>query len=156
MSNPVQTNAMAEIALALAMGFFSIMILAMVSMGGNSKPECSMVKNTETDKGLNVAATEAEKPSDNATGNIPISKTKLENLLIFFKGKYLDGNLTETDPNVFARNKTKIVLAVDAKSDFLSVTAARDRVPIQNILVVPLNKTWSKLIKEKFYVHEQK
>ena len=30
--------------------FFSIMILAMVSMGGNSKPECSMVKNTETDK----------------------------------------------------------------------------------------------------------
>ena len=39
MGDTGQTNAMAEVALALAMGFFSIMVLTMVSMGAGAPGE---------------------------------------------------------------------------------------------------------------------
>ena len=151
MSNGIQTNAMAEIALALAMGFFSIMVLAMVSMAAGSDTRKPLVKIAKFDKGVNVASAQKLKNSKNKFEKP--SKMEIENFLIFFNGEFLNAKLNNVDPAEFAKNKDRIILAVSNRSNFLDVTAARQKVLAHNVIVIPLNQQWSNVLKEKYNGH---
>jgi hypothetical protein len=80
-------NAMTEIALALAMAFFSIMVLAMISMG--------------------VPASEAAKPTtatalaESRTEDAPAARLSPERedvLVVFHDGRFWDRDLNPVDP----------------------------------------------------------
>jgi len=140
-----QTKAMVEVALALAMGFFSIMVLAMVSMG-------SGVGARPTSVGLpsGVSVT-ASSPSDQAPRDArgpgtPVSPTEL---IIFHGGEFLSADLRPVDPAAWRGGKTKLVLAVAPGADFKTVMDARRRIGGSGVTVTGLDSRWLERLRER-------
>ena len=89
-----QTKAMVEVALALAMGFFSIMILAMVSMGAGVGTKTAA---TRFAPGVSVNTStlfEDQESRAPKTGQLVAAI----DLIIFYKNRFLDANLNPVDP----------------------------------------------------------
>ncbi|WP_417841127.1 hypothetical protein [Terasakiella sp.] len=143
MSDTTQTNAMAEIALALAMGFFSIMVLTMVSMGGGMMSQS--VKSVLDDDPIALANTVEKNQPDQAKGTS--RNVQPENLLIYYKDRFLDHTFKPVDPTRLV-GRDKIVLAVDPDLSMSATMQVRKRVSAQDITVVVLNDKWLKALQE--------
>ena len=126
-------NAMTEIALALAMGFFSLMVLTLISMGaGQSAPGAPAV--------LSLAPATSQNRSAAATppGN---------DLIIIFDGKrFLDTALRPVDPETVIQSMTgparRVVLALDPSLPLKDAMAARARVNVPDLVVSSLDERW--------------
>ncbi|MEG3619696.1 hypothetical protein V5T82_14620 [Magnetovibrio sp. PR-2] len=143
MIHGVQNNAMAEIALALAMGFFSIMVLTLVSMGSGLTPAQSV--DTAHSPGVQVQHSEPTKSQDqSAQEDIKVSSA---DLVIYHAGRYLDADLKPLDPASLA-GREKVVLAVDGNLPMTEALKAREGVPVGNLTIAPLDARWQKALKE--------
>ncbi len=142
MSDTTQTNAMAEIALALAMGFFSIMVLTMVSMGSGMVSEKTPTPAMEDP--LNIART-VEKPTtpQKKTGG---QNVKPENLVIFYEGRFLDHSLQPVQPTQLV-SQDQLVLAVSPDLSMAETMSVRQQVGSKDLTVVVLNDDWLKALK---------
>lgn len=134
-------NAMAEIALALAMGFFSIMVLTLVSMGGGltapaAAPAAIPVADSGADLGRSAPADAGSRES-----------VAREELLIYHRGGFYDGGLAPVDPADFA-NRDRVVLAVDPSLPLSETLAAREQVPVRTLTLAPLDDRWRRALKE--------
>jgi hypothetical protein len=136
MRDTSQNNAMAEIALALAMGFFSIMVLTMVSMGGGVAKETAPA----LDAGVAV------RPSAPSTNGKSATK---DTLLIHYEGRFLDAALKPVDPAAVGA-EGPLVLAVAPGLTFAAVLRARKRTAASDITVTTLDERWLATLKEKF------
>ena len=128
MRNGSQDNPMTEIALALATGFFSIMILTMVSMGAGfreSKPASALV--------LPPAAADAPSSATVAPDR--------KDIIIFHQGRFLDADLKAIDPAA-VRFRDRLVLAVDPSLSLGRVMEARIRLAAPNLIVSTLDARW--------------
>ncbi len=125
-------NAMTEIALALAMAFFSIMVLTMVSMGATP---------TKSAKSASPATMKVAKntPADNAQAT-PHAKKQL---VIFWDGQFLDRNLTPVNPDSYAP-KANIILAMPPELPMQDALSARARFSGRNTVVSALDARWLK------------
>ena len=144
MIHGVQNNAMAEIALALAMGFFSIVVLTLVSMGSGLTP----ATNAETahSPGVQVQHSDPNQSQDQSEQeNVKVSST---DLIIYHAGKYLNADLKPVDPASLA-GREQIVLAVDGNLPMTEALKAREGVPVTNLTIAPLDARWQKAMKEK-------
>ena len=131
-------NAMTEIALALAMGFFSLMVLTLISMGAGQTATgvpavLSLAPATPPNQ---PAATEASPGSD---------------LIIIFDGKrFLDTALRPVDPQRVVQSMTgparRIVLALDPSLPLKDAMAARARVNAPDLVVSGLDDRWLKAL----------
>lgn len=143
MSDTTQTNAMAEIALALAMGFFSIMVLTLVSMGGG------MVSQTTTspfkDDPIAVAKTTPETESQDKGASQ--AQVEPQDLVIFHDGHFLDHALQPIDLAML-KGRDKIVLAVSPDLSMAHTMQARQQVQHPDITVVVLNDKWLNALQE--------
>ena len=142
MIHGVQNNAMAEIALALAMGFFSIMVLTLVSMGGGLAPASETIHQHQ---GVSVSRTDnpdAAHGTNEASGSI-----SPDTLVIDHAGKFLDAALNPVDPTGLA-DKERIVLGVDETLSMAEAIKAREQIPNGNITVAPLDPRWQTALKE--------
>lgn len=137
---PAQENAMTEVALALAMGFFSLMVLTLISMGagqsGRSAPDVLAL----------APATDQSRPaSDAAPGN--------DLIFIFDGGRFLDTELRPVDPQTVIQSMTgparRVVLALDPSLPLKEAMAARARVNAPNLVVSSLDARWIKALAEK-------
>ena len=128
-------NAMTEIALALAMAFFSIMVLAMVSMGAGSS-DASQFVNSET---LQISPS---KPSDNAQPT-----TEASRIIVFYQGQYLSDQLKPVDPATIAK-EDKVVLAIDPALSLAEAMQARAGFSTRNITVTVLDQRWMRTLEE--------
>ena len=135
MRHASQDNGMAEIALALAMGFFSIMVLTMISRGSGHS------KFVAVEKGVNVV------PSTPVDGSGTSSER--DRILIHYKGRFLDTELRPIDPAVFD-TRGPLVLAVAPGLAFSDVLQARSAAAASNITVTTLDERWLAALKEKF------
>lgn len=134
MRNPISTSgaqdgAMTEVALALAMGFFSIMVLTLVSMGGGrgEAPTYQAIRLVQT------------APDGPATA----SPARDDVIVIFDGGRFLDTDLKPLDPATLAADGAhRIVLAVDPAARLADVTAARARIGGANVVVANLDAGW--------------
>ncbi|GAB6052793.1 hypothetical protein JCM17960_16130 [Magnetospira thiophila] len=133
-------NAMAEIALALAMGFFSIMVLTLVSMGGGLVAPADL---PVTDSGVTLGRTEAPTATQAAGPAVP-----RDSLVLFHKGQYYNGDLIPVDPASFA-DRPRLVLAVDPQLPMAEALAARDKLPVKALTMAPLDERWQTALKEK-------
>jgi hypothetical protein len=143
MSDTTQTNAMAEIALALAMGFFSIMVLTMVSMGGGMVSQMS--QSAIKDDPISIAKS-ADKPQEE-TNDGNSQNVQPQNLVIFYKGQFLDHDLNPLKPADLG-GRAKVVLAVSPDLSMSNTMAARKQVSVTDITVVVLNDTWLRALQE--------
>ena len=142
MSDTTQTNAMAEIALALAMGFFSIMVLTMVSMGSGM---VTQEAKTLQDDPISIAKT-ADKP-DASEAKGKSENVAPEDLIIFHNGTFYDNTLSAVTLASLA-TRPKVILAVAPDLSMSKTMAARHQITSKNITVVVLNETWLNAIKE--------
>ena len=138
-----ETNAIAEIALALAMAFFAIMVLAMVSMGTEN-----IAGKVILPVGIHTPGMKLVPQTPPASIGDPKERDK-GHILIFWRQKYFNIQLKKVDPVQFAIGKKEIILAVDPYINFVDAASAQQGVPASNIIVTPLDDRWSKALKEK-------
>jgi len=127
-------NAMTEIALALAMAFFSIMVLTMISMG---------VGEAESDPA--VGAVMAPAQADTAPA-AQVSQESDDLIVVYFAGRYMDKDLGPLDPKSL-RAKSRVILALDPALPMGEALAARGGIDIENLVVSVLDERWLNRLK---------
>ncbi len=133
MHDGTQGNAMTEIALAMAMGFFSIMVLTALSMGVAPDP-------SKTIAAAEVALSDSAKPNSGS-----IVKSPDDVIAIFAKGRFYDAKLQPVDPARFASDR-RVILVVDPDLPMSRVLAARARIGAANLVVSTMDKKWRKAV----------
>ena len=123
-------NAMTEIALALAMAFFSIMVLTMVSMSATPE-KISKNQNQPTINLANSAPNNTQKPT---------APTKRK-LVIFWNGQFMDQQLSPLELGSLKSSK-KIVLAMPPNLPMADALSARAQLKGVDILVSVLDERW--------------
>jgi hypothetical protein len=132
-------NAMTEIALALAMAFFSIMVLAMVSMGAPAtdaqaaNPAAPPVK-------LTLA------PRKNDSGKNAEPKKKRE-IVVFWQGRFLDKDLKPVNTQT-KRFDGPIILALSPDLSMAEALDARGKLKAKKIVVSTLDKRWLETLSQ--------
>jgi hypothetical protein len=133
-------NAMTEIALALAMAFFAIMVLTMVSMGAGGPVKITQV-GSETTK---LVPSEPTAAKDSTT---PTRQSAAQRIVIFDHDQFYDGQLQPITPAAVAQID-RPVLAVSPDLTLGQVLAAKRRLPVPDITVTTLDYRWSSTLKE--------
>ena len=123
-------NAMTEIALALAMAFFSIMVLTMVSM--SATPE--KIPKDQAQPTINLA-------KSNTNNNQNTAAPTKRKLVIFWNGQFMDQQLNLLELSSLKSSK-KIVLAMPPNLPMTEALAARAQLEGANIVVSVLDKRW--------------
>ena len=130
-----QGNAMTEIALALAMGFFSLLVLAMVSMGaGHGK---------ETAATTAILAPAVAKSTDQGTTEVESRDV----ILIYFDGGFLDTELRAVEPESFD-GAERVVLAFAPDVPLAEAMKARSRVKFEQLVVSTLDEAWLRALAD--------
>lgn len=134
-------SAMTEVALALAMGIFSIMVLTMISMGigpaetGN-KPEKNSAQNIE------ALVVSGKAQSKNGTSSLK----QTDFIVIFHQGEFFDQSLKTISAQTVSQSakaeNQRIVLAIDPSAPLDKVLKARDSFAADNLIVTRLDQAW--------------
>ncbi len=139
MRNPItspgaEDGAMTEVALALAMGFFSILVLTLVSIGGGSSDSPSY-------EAIHLVQTA---PESRAT----VFPTNDDVIVIFDGEGFLDTDLNPLDPaTVPIDGERRIVLAIDPAVPLADVMVARARFAATNLVIANLDSRWRAAIE---------
>lgn len=135
----LQDNAMAEIALALAMAFFALMVLTLISMGsGASGRELALPA------GAAVAASDA--PHGNPSAAAPV---RPEDLVVFYNDRFFDAALRPFDPAaVTANNGRRTVLALPPHLSLAEALEASRRLGRRDPVVTTLDADWMARLRE--------
>ena len=129
MEGPPSGNAITEIALSLAMGFFTIMVLTMLSMGAGSK-SVSEAPGT-------LLASPALEASDGAQ----FEWRQSDVLVIYHRGRFLDRELKPISPAALVERQ-RVVLAVDPTLSIPEAIAVRAQIDSRDVIVSILDKRW--------------
>jgi hypothetical protein len=134
-------NAMTEIALALAMAFFSIMVLTMISMGVGSADQ----------KPVAAAVVAPAKPE--TTPAAEIAPGEEDTVVVFYGGRFLDRNLAPLDP-ASVRSQGRVILALDPALPMNEALAARGRINVENLVVSVLDDRWLNRLRGLTHGHD--
>jgi hypothetical protein len=140
-------HAMTEIALALAMSFFCLLVLALVTMGASAP-------GAEADARIEALAAA---PADGASEPLATS----DRLVVFHGGRFFDADRRPLDPASLGPVSLgpmapgpmapgpmaplqggRLVLAVDPGLPLTEVLAARRRLAGRDLVVTPLDRAW--------------
>lgn len=139
MNNIGDSNPLAEVALALAMGFFSIMVLAMVSMAAG--PLTGPIK----DAGAAHSPLAAELRMAEAKSDQPVAAIADQRIVIFHQGVYLNPDLTPFNPA--SVTSEPLVLAVDPQTSVSASMAARAGLGGGAVTMTVLDPAWMARLK---------
>ena len=130
MRHAPQDNAMTEIALALAMGFFSIMVLTLISFGAPAGKQ-----------GRAMAAATILPTNEDATGGA--AKPSPDDLIVIANdGVYLGADMKALSVQTIDRHTGRVVLAIDPETSLQNVIKARGKLSARDLVVVNLNSAW--------------
>ena len=138
MSDSHYSNAMTEIALALAMAFFSIMVLTMLSMGAEFQSAPSPRLSAER---LDLA------PSALPAAGAAESTAAEETVLIHYRGRFLDTKFDPVDPRALPAGRP-IVLAIDPALPIAEAVAIRAQISTTDLVVTTLDARWLEALEE--------
>ena len=129
-------NAMTEIALALAMGFFSIMVLTMVSMTtGSGEGKSSAVS------GVNLE----QRTADAAKGSV-VTLNKEDTFIVFSGGRFFNRDLKLLNPDTLKING-RALLALAPDASLADAVSARGKISAKELIVTTLDPTWIAALK---------
>jgi hypothetical protein len=124
------TNAMTEVALGLSMAFFSLLIVALLSISvPKSLPEESKELNADS---KNITISKQTKSS--SSGPVQFA--------FYYDGYFYDQNLLPKKISNFD-SKQGLVVAVDKKIAFSDVFTLRQQINHPNLSITTLNDEWS-------------
>ncbi len=124
-----QGNAMTEVALALAMGFFSMLVLTLVSMGGGKADGRAALTAVLAPPAAHQQAARPEQPAAD------------DFVLIYHQGRFLTAQLEPIDPKTIETTK-RVVLAFPPKLSMAEALAARAEVQAERLVVSTLDDRW--------------
>jgi len=140
MTDGAQENAMTEIALAMAMGFFSIMVLTALSMG---------VAAPDPGASSRRIATAAIADSGAAAGPGAIDRVTDDDVLIVFDGeRFLGRDLKPLDPARIDSSR-RVVLAVGPSLTMDQALQARRRIAGERLVITTLDADWRRALRER-------
>ena len=122
-------NPLTEVALALSMAFFSLMVLMLFAI-------------TNSSSGSAQQTVKVDGPTSNET------KKESPTFLIFFNGKYFDETLQLTKPGN-QDEKKPLFLAVMPDLDVRSMMDAMQKVNHPSPEVITLSKDWIRALSQK-------
>jgi hypothetical protein len=136
-NHDTSTQAMTEVALGLSMAFFSLLILALFSIG---LPE-QMKKDQPSlasDEQLKLAS------NDTKTSTNKTSENKKQQFAFYFNGQFYDQQLNRLSSDNFDRFETNhpLILAVQDSLPLLQIMALRKQINHPNISITMLNQKW--------------
>lgn len=140
----VQTdnNAMTEVALALAMAFFAIFILAAVSM---SQPMAQEKKHEQKagapEKIVHDLNLQFENDAERALAGSEI-------LLIFHKGTFLDTQLKPVSLESMADRNAQYVVAVSPDLSMAEMLKLKQQKKLPNLAITLLNNEWQQRLEQ--------
>ena len=136
MSDASFSNAMTEIALALAMAFFSIMVLAMVSM---SIPREGAASADASEAALDLTPAATANDQTATLVSAPF-------LVIFHEGRFLGEDLRALD--IQSLPQTRLVLAIAPDTEMAAAMRIRERIARPDLTVTTLDDRWITALKE--------
>lgn len=140
MTDGVQENAMTEIALAMAMGFFSILVLTALSMG---------VAAPDSRTSSQRIATAAIADSGAAAGRGAVDRLTDDDVLVVFDGeRFLGRDLRPLDPAKIDASR-RIVLAVGPDLTMARTLQARRRIAGNRLVITTLDADWRRALRDR-------
>jgi len=136
MQGGTQDNAMTEVALALAMGFFSILVLTMVSMGAGSAEDAASTPATVILVPSNQGASSEQAPRDEDT------------IIVYHQHRFFDAGLTPVDPQTI-HTEGRVVLVLGRDLPMSEVMAAHAQISAPNLVVSTYDDRWEDALKQK-------
>ena len=135
MTEATQGNAMTEIALAMAMGFFSVMVLTMMSMG------VGMGEKRAIDTAILAPPAAASSAS--------ADRVKKDDLLVIYHGgRYLGRDLRPLDRAVIGR-AARVILALPPELSMAAAMKVRQGLAAKNLVVTTLDSRWQRTLGER-------
>ena len=136
MTESYYSNAMVEIALALAMAFFSIMVLTMVSMGtGFQEAPAAPPVVFEA-----ITVAPAASPSSESLESDAV-------VIVHHQGRFYDAELTPVDPSTITGQR-RVVLAIAPSISMTEAIALRERIAARDVIITTLSEDWLHTLKE--------
>ena len=126
-------NAMTEIALALAMAFFSIMVLTMISMG---------VAENETPAAAGAMLASAEYDAKAAAVNPRTGDV----IVVYHGGRFYNRDLEPVDPSSINTSR-RVLLALNPALPMSEAISVRARINVGNLIVSTLDSRWLKTLE---------
>jgi len=129
---------MTEIALALAMAFFSIMVLTMISMRvGNGQ--------------VSTANAAVLAPSNSGSQSVAqIAPERDDVVLIHYRGVFLNKNMEKADP-ASLNGTQRVILALDPALPLDKAISVRARLNHPNLIVSTLDNKWLEALRRKYH-----
>jgi hypothetical protein len=133
------TSAMTEVALGLSMAFFTLLIVALLSMGF---PKDAQSNVTTLPEGLqDKTVLDIQVDSKN------LGSTKSETQFAFyFDDKFYDESLVLRSIASFAKDKN-LIIAVNPTLSFADVLSLRQQINHPKLSITASNKTWHKRLQ---------
>ena len=141
MHSEYQSNAMTEIALALAMAFFGIMVLAMLSMGSALKTETSVAPNLT--EGIHLSL-----PAETNVETVKARKVAAEEVIIYWSGRFFDSSLEPIVPETLADHE-RLVLAIAPDLSIREAMAERKQITAAGLEITALDSRWMNTLEER-------
>ena len=145
LETPAQESAMTEIALALAMGFFSIMVLTIISMGSGAAPVGKSLQK--------IALIEPVGRADEAPGSKNSPSPGKQKIIIFDGNRFLNTDLQPIDiASISSSGGSKDVLTVLAMPPEISIKSAMEaqkRLKVNNLVVSHLDDAWLDALRSR-------
>ena len=136
MQDGLQGNAMTEVALALAMGFFSILVLALVSMGAGG------LETTKAEREATLLQPALLESSPLQQGGLASASSQPDDqIVIYHRGQLLDAELAPLDPGALAPDR-RVVLALAPDVPLAEIMAAYSRFNRPDLVVAGLDERW--------------
>lgn len=127
-----QDNAMTEVALALAMGFFSLMVLTLVSMGSGT---------IESSKATDFSSIVLAEQTKSQSGGSESSEDDV--FFFYWNGGFYNRDGDLVDPvTIDVPPGGRVVLVVDPNSSLTAVMRARALIAGGNVIVAEMNEAW--------------
>lgn len=139
-----QSNAMTEIALALAMGFFSIMVVAMVSLGAGGQGDGEVpARDPMTVRLVQSSPSEPQEAEASRAGSDI-------RLVIYHQGRFLDAQMNPVDPeSLQPEADRRVVLALPPDLAMREALDARNRLAAADPVVAALTDDWMQALEER-------
>jgi len=136
------SQAMTEVALGLAMAFFAMMILAMMSMS---------VPNAKVKESVDIVINSNAQTDGRALNDSENKKTSEQviddNIIIFYQGQYLDVSLQPVNLetlNTKLDTSKRYILALSPDLSLSEALIARSQISSPNLAITELDEAWMK------------
>jgi len=135
------TNAMTEVALGLAMAFFSLLIVTMISMTMSLQSPTS--KNLESMQDQETISILSNKTSKSVKSEGEVK----QQFVFYYEGELFDETLSSCSLQCI-QQKEHLVIAVAKNLNFNEVYELKIRLNHPNLSITTLNKAWTERLSQ--------